>query len=94
MADQLILRQKVEASQKEIESWTTQAKVAITQNRDDLAKIALERKKNRPPAGDSRIKVIFTKGAPVFARASLGTTFMKGFVKLISLNILCRHGMV
>lgn len=45
VADQLILRQKVEASQKEIESWTTQAKVAITQNRDDLAKIALERKK-------------------------------------------------
>lgn len=45
VADQLLLRQKVEASQKEIESWTTQAKVAITQNRDDLARIALERKK-------------------------------------------------
>lgn len=45
VADQLLLRQKAEASQKEIESWTSQAKVAITQNRDDLARIALERKK-------------------------------------------------
>ncbi len=45
VADQLTLRQRIEASQKEIESWTTQAKVAITQNRDDLAKIALERRK-------------------------------------------------
>ncbi|OPY57896.1 MAG: Phage shock protein A [Pelotomaculum sp. PtaU1.Bin035] len=45
VADQLLLRQKAEASQKEIESWTNQAKVAITQNRDDLARIALERKR-------------------------------------------------
>jgi len=45
VADQLMLRQKVEASRKEVESWATQAKVAITQNRDDLARIALERKK-------------------------------------------------
>ncbi|MDF9408946.1 MAG: Phage shock protein A [Pelotomaculum sp. PtaB.Bin013] len=45
VADQLQLRQKAEASKKEIESWNTQAKVAITQNRDDLARIALERKK-------------------------------------------------
>ncbi|NLI11507.1 MAG: phage shock protein A [Peptococcaceae bacterium] len=45
VADQLTLRQRIEASQKEIESWTTQAKVAVTQNRDDLAKIALERRK-------------------------------------------------
>lgn len=45
VADQLQLRQKVEASKKEIESWNTQAKAAITQNRDDLARIALERKK-------------------------------------------------
>ncbi len=45
VADQLTLRQRIEASQKEIESWTTQAKVAVSQNRDDLAKIALERRK-------------------------------------------------
>ncbi|TEB09019.1 PspA/IM30 family protein [Pelotomaculum propionicicum] len=45
VADQLTLRQRIEASQKEIESWTTQAKVAVTQNRDDLARIALERRK-------------------------------------------------
>lgn len=45
MADELMLRQKLEASQKEIESWSTQARVAITQNRDDLARIALDRKR-------------------------------------------------
>lgn len=45
VADELLLRQKVEASQKEIESWTTQAKVAVSQDRDDLARIALERKR-------------------------------------------------
>ena len=45
VADQLTLRQRIEASQKEIESWNTQAKVAVSQNRDDLAKIALERRK-------------------------------------------------
>jgi phage shock protein A len=45
VADQLMLRQKVEACKKEAESWTTQAKVAVTQNRDDLARIALERKR-------------------------------------------------
>jgi len=45
VADQLTLRQRIEASQKEIESWNTQAKVAVSQNRDDLAKIALERRR-------------------------------------------------
>ena len=45
VADELMLRQKLEASQKEIESWSTQARVAITQNRDDLARIALDRKR-------------------------------------------------
>ncbi|MFZ5596012.1 MAG: PspA/IM30 family protein [Bacillota bacterium] len=44
VADELQLRQKLEAAEKEIQSWTTQAKVAIQQNRDDLARIALERK--------------------------------------------------
>ncbi|MCL6634562.1 MAG: PspA/IM30 family protein [Peptococcaceae bacterium] len=45
VADQLVLRQKIEACRKEIESWTTQARVAVAQDRDDLARIALERKK-------------------------------------------------
>ena len=45
VADEMLLRQKVEGSQKEMESWTSQAKAAITQNREDLAKIALERKR-------------------------------------------------
>lgn len=45
VADELMLRQKLDASQKEIESWSTQARVAITQNRDDLARIALDRKR-------------------------------------------------
>lgn len=45
VADELMLRQKLEARQKEIESWSTQARVAITQNRDDLARIALDRKR-------------------------------------------------
>lgn len=44
VADELQLRQKLEASEKEIQSWTSQARVAIQQNRDDLARIALERK--------------------------------------------------
>ncbi|KJS17680.1 MAG: phage-shock protein [Peptococcaceae bacterium BRH_c4b] len=44
VADELLLRQKIEGAEKEITSWMTQAKVAIQQNRDDLAKIALDRK--------------------------------------------------
>lgn len=44
VADELTLRQKIEAAGKEIESWTAQAKVAVQQGRDDLARIALERK--------------------------------------------------
>jgi len=44
VADELLLRQKIEAAQKEAQSWITQAKVAIQQNRDDLARIALDRK--------------------------------------------------
>ncbi|GBF34771.1 phage shock protein A [Desulfocucumis palustris] len=44
VADELLLKQKMEAAEKEITSWMTQAKVAIQQNRDDLAKIALDRK--------------------------------------------------
>ncbi len=44
VADELLLKQKIEGTEKEITSWMTQAKVAIQQNRDDLAKIALDRK--------------------------------------------------
>lgn len=44
VADELQLRQKIEAAQKEAQSWITQAKVAVQQNRDDLARIALDRK--------------------------------------------------
>ncbi|MCL5057217.1 MAG: PspA/IM30 family protein [Actinobacteria bacterium] len=44
VADELQLRQKIEAAEKEAQSWTSQAKVAVQQNRDDLARIALERK--------------------------------------------------
>jgi len=44
VADELALRQKIEAAGKESESWTAQAKVAVQQGRDDLARIALERK--------------------------------------------------
>ncbi|OAT80855.1 PspA/IM30 family protein [Desulfotomaculum copahuensis] len=44
VADELMLRQKIEASEKEMESWTAQARVAVQQGRDDLARIALERK--------------------------------------------------
>lgn len=44
VADELMLRQKIEASAKETESWTAQARVAVQQGRDDLARIALERK--------------------------------------------------
>lgn len=44
VADELLLRQKKEAAEKEIQSWMTQAKVAVQQNRDDLARIALDRK--------------------------------------------------
>ncbi|KJR97014.1 MAG: phage-shock protein [Peptococcaceae bacterium BRH_c4a] len=44
VADELLLRQKIEAAQKEAQSWIAQAKVAIQQNRDDLARIALDRK--------------------------------------------------
>ncbi len=44
VADELQLRAKIEAAQKEAQSWITQAKVAIQQNRDDLARIALDRK--------------------------------------------------
>lgn len=44
VADELQLRQKIEAAEKEIQSWVSQAKVAVQQGRDDLARIALERK--------------------------------------------------
>ncbi|MFZ5647382.1 MAG: PspA/IM30 family protein [Bacillota bacterium] len=44
VADELQLRQKIEAAEKETQSWMTQAKVAVQQNRDDLARIALDRK--------------------------------------------------
>lgn len=44
VADELQLRQKIEAYEKETQSWMTQAKVAVQQNRDDLARIALDRK--------------------------------------------------
>jgi phage shock protein A len=44
VADELALRQKIEASEKEIESWASQARVAIQQGRDDLARVALERR--------------------------------------------------
>ena len=44
VADELALRQKIEAAGKESDSWAAQAKVAVQQGRDDLARIALERK--------------------------------------------------
>ena len=44
VADELQLRQKIEAAEKEIQSWLSQAKVAVQQSREDLARIALERK--------------------------------------------------
>lgn len=44
VADELQLRQKISAAESEIQSWLSQAKVAVQQNRDDLARIALERK--------------------------------------------------
>ena len=44
VADELQLRQKIDGAEKEIQSWMTQAKVAVQQSRDDLAKIALERR--------------------------------------------------
>jgi len=44
VADELLLRQKIEGAEKEINSWNSQAKVAVQQGRDDLARIALERK--------------------------------------------------
>ncbi|MFZ5631762.1 MAG: PspA/IM30 family protein [Bacillota bacterium] len=44
VADELQLRQKIEGTEKEIQSWISQAKVAVLQGRDDLARIALERK--------------------------------------------------
>ena len=44
VADELQLRQKIESAEKEIQSWVSQAKVAVQQNRDDLARIALDRK--------------------------------------------------
>lgn len=44
VADELQLRQKIEAAEKEVQSWMSQAKVAVQQGRDDLARIALERK--------------------------------------------------
>jgi phage shock protein A len=44
VADELQLRQKTDALEKEIQSWMNQAKAAIQQNRDDLARIALDRK--------------------------------------------------
>lgn len=44
VADELALRQKIEASEKEIESWASQARVAVQQGRDDLARVALERR--------------------------------------------------
>ncbi|MDA8228049.1 MAG: PspA/IM30 family protein [Desulfitobacterium hafniense] len=44
VADELQLRQKIESAEKEIKSWMGQAKMAVQQNRDDLARIALDRK--------------------------------------------------
>jgi len=44
VADELMLRQKIEAVEKEIDSWDAQARTAVQQGRDDLARIALERK--------------------------------------------------
>jgi len=44
VADELALRRKIEAAEKEIESWNSQARVAVQQGRDDLARVALERK--------------------------------------------------
>ncbi|MGB9825343.1 MAG: PspA/IM30 family protein [Desulfofundulus sp.] len=46
VADELALRQKVESAEKEIASWTAQARVAVQQGRDDLARVALERKRS------------------------------------------------
>lgn len=44
VADELTLRRKIESTAKEIESWAAQARVAVQQGRDDLARVALERK--------------------------------------------------
>ncbi|WP_027718482.1 PspA/IM30 family protein [Desulfovirgula thermocuniculi] len=44
VADELTLRRKIESTEKEIASWAAQAKVAVQQGRDDLARVALERK--------------------------------------------------
>jgi len=44
VADELLLKQKIEAGEKEVQSWASQAKTAVQQGRDDLARIALERK--------------------------------------------------
>ena len=44
VADELTLRRKIESTEKEIASWAAQAKVAVQQGRDDLARGALERK--------------------------------------------------
>lgn len=50
VADELQLRQKIGGAEKEIQSWMTQAKVAVQQSRDDLAKIALERRQTAEKA--------------------------------------------
>ncbi|MFZ5649729.1 MAG: PspA/IM30 family protein [Bacillota bacterium] len=57
VADELLLRQKIEAAEKEIQSWMTQAKVAVQQSRDDLARIALDRKQTAERTlGDLRLQ--------------------------------------
>ncbi|MGB9846634.1 MAG: PspA/IM30 family protein, partial [Desulfotomaculales bacterium] len=54
VADELALRQKIEASEKEIESWASQARVAVQQGRDDLARVALE----RMPINESTVSIV------------------------------------
>ncbi|SMB97088.1 phage shock protein A (PspA) family protein [Thermanaeromonas toyohensis ToBE] len=44
VAEELRLRQKLEACRTEVDSWSKQAKAAITRGRDDMARIALEHK--------------------------------------------------
>lgn len=44
VAEELHLRQKLEACRAEIDSWTNQAKAAVTKGWEDMARIALEHK--------------------------------------------------
>lgn len=44
VAEELRLRQKLEACRTEIESWNKQARAAVARGREDIARIALEHK--------------------------------------------------